>query len=277
MLKTGILLSDFGYGRTVTEQIRAVKDAGFDTFFTHVRPADETELLCNEAAKAGLTYESVHGPFMHIDRIWQENGEYWVDELKSVVDHARRFGIGIINMHCMYNPPGCHPFLHDNLYSDMGAERFRRVTEYAGERGIIMAYENVEFPSCELAGLMEKLRGLPNLGFTWDTGHELVYKDGNIELMAEFGDLLVGTHINDNCGRRNPDHLSPEDDIHIPPYSGKVDFDRVARLLKQVNYRGSVTLEIKQSKLYPESLPDLETYLADAHERAVRIARQIEA
>ena len=140
-----------------------------------------------------------------------------------------------------------------------------------------MSYENVEFPSCELAGLLRNLRGLPNLGFTWDTGHEQVYEDGNIDFMEQFGDLIAGTHINDNFGRRSPDHITPDDDIHIPPYCGTVDFDRVVRCLRQVNYRGTVTLEIKQPKLCPDSLPDLESYLADAHERAMKIARQIEA
>jgi len=278
MLKTGILLSDFGYDRTVPEQIHAVKEAGFDSFFTHVRPAEETELLCREAEKVGLVYESVHGPFMHIDEIWKEGGGYWVDELKSVIDHTARFGIGMINMHCMYNPPGCHAFFHENLYSDIGADRFRRITEYAGEQGIVMAYENVEFPSHELAGLLKSLRGLLNLGFTWDTGHELVYEDGNIDLMEEFGDLIVGTHINDNFGRRAAEYIHPSDDIHIPPCCGKVDFERVVRLLKNIGYRGTITLELKQSRdhvLSERALPDMESYLADAHRRAARIAEQI--
>ena len=55
--------------------------------------------------------------------------------------------------------------------------------------------------------------------------------------MPLFGDRLICTHIHDNEGVFN-------EDKHMLPFDGTLDFERVARQIRESGYKGTLMLEV---------------------------------
>lgn len=279
MLQTGINFNQFGYQYSDEDTMRYIREAGFDTFFTGTLDAEKTAFLKETGEKLGLRYESIHAPFGGINCIWDEGekGDEYVKRLCAVADLCARFEIGYFTLHCMNVPQFNVDVTEAQKWSERGLDRFRQVLSYAAERGVKACFENVEFPQFELKRLLDTFRteGYPSLGFTWDVGHEHCYPAPDMSVAAEFGDLLVGTHMHDNFGQSDPHVITWNDDTHILPFDGTIDFRKVGRSLKNCGYTGTVTLETgRKTAVVPwyRDLP-IDEYLAMAHEKAVRIAR----
>ena len=157
------------------------------------------------------------------------------------------------------------------IFSDVGVNRFRSILEYSEKCGVKACFENVEFPHLELKLLLHRLKeeGYRSLGFTWDVGHEHCYP-APFDVSIEFGELLTGTHFHDNFGQKNSDTVTWDDDLHLMPFDGNLDYNHVANRLKALGFQGTVTLEIGKAKGYEKD--SLEAYLSEANARAARIA-----
>jgi len=86
----------------------------------------------------------------------------------------------------------------------------------------------------------------PNLGICWDTGHANLNKhcDDQYQAIREIGHRLKATHIASNDGRYD-DHL-------MPPAFGTVDCEKLASVLKEINYDGAICCELHSSDI-PET------------------------
>lgn len=261
------------------EVLALLKKVGFDSFFTGYKNDSDDALVearKNESEKLGMKYESLHAPFGGINCIWDEGekGDEYVERLKRVADVCRRFDIGYFTLHCMNVPQFNVDVTSPIKCSQLGIDRFRRVVEYAAECGVKACFENVEFPQFELKSLLTTLRadGFPSLGFTWDVGHAACYP-GGVDIAEEFGDLLVGTHIHDNWGQSDPRVITWNDDSHLLPFDGTVDFRKFGNDIKKCRYSGTLTLEVGKNPNIPwYRVNSLEEYLKMAHERAEHIA-----
>jgi sugar phosphate isomerase/epimerase len=278
MLKTGINFQKFGYSYSDLDTMKCMRDAGFDSFFTSFMSEEDTARFQENAERAGLEYESIHAPFRGLNCIWDEGekGDRFVQELMAVADTCKKFGIGYFTLHCMNVPQFNIDVSGVVKWSQLGLDRFRRVVDHAGECGVKACFENVEFPQFEMKRLMDTFRaeGHEALGFTWDIGHEHCYPAPDFDVAEEFGDLLVGTHIHDNFGQANPHVITWNDDAHILPFDGTVDFRKVARSLKKCGYQGTLTVETgRKVEIVPwyRDLP-IDAYFAMIHEKLERIA-----
>ena len=74
------------------------------------------------------------------------------------------------------------------------------------------------------------------VGFCWDCGHENCFTPGQ-EFMPIFGNRIICTHIHDNNGVYN-------DDRHLLPFDGNIDFKKVIYQLEKANFSGSLMLEV---------------------------------
>lgn len=280
MLKTGISFNKYGFNDiTDSELLSMLKSIGFDSIFTGYGNASEDGLVearRNEAERIGIKYESLHAPFGGINCMWDEGekGDAYVERLKNVADVCKRYGIDYFTLHCMNVPQFNVDITSPIKCSQLGIDRFRRVVEYAAECGVKACFENVEFPQFELKSLLTTLRtdGFPSLGFTWDVGHGHCYP-GGLDIAEEFGDLLTGTHIHDNWGQTDPHVITWNDDSHVLPFDGTVDFRKFANDIKKCGYTGTLTLEVgKRGDIPWYNVDTLEKYLKMAHERAEHIA-----
>jgi sugar phosphate isomerase/epimerase len=103
---------------------------------------------------------------------------------------------------------------------------------------------------------------LDNQGVNFDLANLILYGKANpVDAIEILGPYVQGIHAKDGLWPTNPKDLGQE----VPIGTGKVDFPHIIERLKQLNYRGAVTIEreisgpkqaadIRQSKEYLEKL-----------------------
>jgi sugar phosphate isomerase/epimerase len=146
--------------------------------------------------------------------------------------------------------------------TDIGRGRFIALVEHAAAKGVQIAFEN-QRKLANIAWTFEEFEDAPNVGFCWDTGHEACFSPGR-QYMPLFGQRLICTHIHDNSGEFNRDE-------HLLPFDGKLDFERIARQIRESGFTGSLMLEAiaANSHLYDDMT--CEAYL----ERAAASVRKL--
>lgn len=258
-----------------TEHLDAIKNAGFDAFFTDSCNRERSLFWAEEAAKRGLVLQSFHAPFGSVHKIWQDGdeGEQILRELEGCVINASESGVGIVVL---------HPFIgfKDHSPTKIGEERFLRLARLARDKGIRLAFENVEGEEYLEAVMTMGLTD--TVGFCWDSGHEMCYNRGR-DRLALYGDRLFATHINDNRGISSPDgEISPVDDLHLVPFDGAIDWEEAVSRLKKCGFNGPLMLELKPGNRmgdpahqYYSTLSPQEFYELGA-QRGKRLVRMLE-
>ncbi len=252
-------------------QIRIYKDAGFDGFFTgcSANLAKYRKL----ADELGMIYQSIHAPFTKAAKMWRggENAEVATNELLHWTDECASVNVPILVV---------HPYIGFEDTADVtegGIENFRKVVENAAVKGVKIAFENVEGEEY-LAALMDTFKNYENVGFCWDSGHEMCYNRGK-DMLALYGDRLIATHLNDNLGVRDyGGKIVAIDDLHLLPFDGIIDWKRNMERLNSCGYNGILTFEhgrgnklnrYEKDKYLKMSLFE---YVAEAYARACRLA-----
>lgn len=118
-----------------------------------------------------------------------------------------------------------------------------KVIERAGGKGILVCLENLSESDVHLA---EVFAALPELSLTLDLGHAELLTGENTSF--GFFDHCPGRirhiHLHDNHGGN-----SPEDDLHLPPGEGRIDFRKIFERLHAINYRETITLELRPDQI----------------------------
>lgn len=247
----------------VKEQIPMIKEAGFDGFFavhTGCEPLKDWARLVREQT---LDFESVHGPFQFVNRMWEEGktGDDYLDLLKSSVHACHQISVDRYILHTTVGN-------HAPDISEVGLWRFQALCDYAKEQEVHICFENIE-PLPHLQAVMDSVLD-PYHGFCWDIGHNLCYTP-HIDMMERYGDRLMCLHIHDNHGVTQPGNIDYRDDIHLLPFDGVLDWEWFASQLKKYHYQGPVTLEVSDQSLPEYRSMSTREYLAAAYERGCRI------
>lgn len=272
MYKTKLCLgASKGFGIDIEDQIKLFHQTGFEGFFT-----DWDENLKKYLALAdelGMEYQSVHAPFKKVAKIWQggEEADAAVDELISCVRDCAEAGVPIMIAHVYIG------FEPSDGPTPEGIERFRRVVDEAKRLGVKVAFENTEGEEY-LAALMNAFKENDNVGFCWDTGHQMCY-NAETDMIELYGDRLICTHINDNLGVRDFEgKITYHDDLHLLPFNGIGDWWDITAKLNKCGYNGILTFELKilnsKNRYDNEKYQriSIEQYIAEAYARACRVA-----
>ena len=225
-----------------TEQIEIIKSAGFDQFFYSERknqPAAEDEAVAEKAAKIGIGFHSIHAPFYGMDDLWHDEGGELAgimeQELKNSIDNCHNLDVPIVVMHAIIG-------MDNHTPTELGLERIGKVIDYAVKRGVTIGFENTE-GECYLEALLNKYGKIENVGFTFDSGHELCY-NGGADMLGKYGEYLISTHLDDNHGMTDPNHPNFLDDYHLLPFDGYADWEGIAKRLNRCGFNGSLTFEV---------------------------------
>jgi sugar phosphate isomerase/epimerase len=245
-------------GLSVKEQAELMAENGFKSTFIGGDDPKMGEIL-PVLERYGISCENVHAPFSRINDMWRdgEDGERMLAELLDTVDRCKLYGIPVMVAHLSSGNPVPR-------ITDVGYFRFERLMEHAEAVGVSVAYENQRF----LANLAYMMEQFPTARFCWDVGHEACFTDGRC-YMPLFGEKLSALHVHDNDMMYNSD-------LHLIPYDGKIDFDRVAGEIAQSGYIGSLMLELSRgnSRYYDGCSP--EDYYRRAAQAAVRLRNAVE-
>lgn len=271
--KTALALSG-QYGLGAAEQIELYKRVGFDGFFFGLSRDTDVASIVNTAERHGMEIGSIHAPFMKCDKLWESSPETEgaIAEQIRCIEVCSEYGIDVLVAHVFIGFDKHEP-------TEFGIRSFERIVEAATSRGVRLAFENTEGEEY-LDAVMEHFRGNSAVGFCLDTGHEICYNPTR-DMVADYGDRLIYTHINDNlgvCGEK----ITYLDDLHLLPFDGVCDFDGVARRLAECGYDGTLSFELSTVSKPGRSENDryaamgTEEYVAEAYKRARRVAELFE-
>lgn len=267
------------YAVSLVEMVRLVAEAGFDA----VSPCWRRELdlvpVIETARELGLEIQSLHGPFHWVDELWSEDpaiSNHALEEIMDSLEDCHKFRIPLMVMHVWIH------FDYTTVPNATGLKNYEKIVNKAREYGIQIAFENTEGVEF-LRALMEHFKDEPLVGFCWDSGHELCYGP-ELDLLGEFGDRLIMTHLNDNMGVSDPGgKITSWDDLHLVPYDGIGNWDdfiaRLRRSRKQATLNLELSLESKEGRHENDrySQMELSEYLALCYRQACRIVQAYEA
>lgn len=74
------------------------------------------------------------------------------------------------------------------------------------------------------------------VGVCWDFGHANLMEFEQSDAIKCLGDRIKCTHIHNNFKNSN--------DLHLPPDNGNIDWESTMKALKEIGYKGPLTLEI---------------------------------
>ena len=271
--KSGMSLAcDPEIGKT----IKLLKQIGFDA----VSPVWHAEYLkdaVSAANESGMILQSLHAPFDNVDKMWNENKEISqpvIFRLMSALEDCNRYEIPVMVSHVWIG------FDNIGTPTETGFENFGKVIEKAREYGVKIAFENTEGDNY-LYALMEYFKGDKTVGFCWYSGHEMCYNYSK-DLLADFGDRLLVTHLNDNLGISDfGGKIYWTDDLHLLPFDGIADWDYNAKRLKNSNKLDILNFELnirskpgRYENLCYEKM-SFEEYYTECYKRACRVAAKI--
>jgi sugar phosphate isomerase/epimerase len=200
-------------------------------------------------------YDFLHGPAT-IGLVPAQYRPERVARMKQGSQFAKLVGIPAIQGHCGFFPeyPG------DPLFGE-AVEALRTVVEHCRENGQTFRCETgQETPVTLLRAI--KAVGLDNLGVNFDCANLILYGKANpVDALDLLGPYVMGVHAKDGLYPTDPNRLGQE----VPIGKGRVDFPRFIHRLKEVGYRGPITIEreisgpaqaadIRESKAYLEKL-----------------------
>lgn len=236
---------------TPAECARNLREAGFTHTFLTWGFHGEGLRSVEAARNAGLTVETIHASYNGVNEIWFDN-EIGDARMKYFLDCVRGTAeVGVRTM-ILHVSSGLKP----PAFNEYGLERYRRICNEGERLGVQIAFENLRYIAY-LRYIMENVDS-PAKKFCFDCGHENLYDGGN-GVLEEFAPLLCAVHLHDNPG----DH-----DVHQVPFTGTVDWDRLAGRLAAIGFSLPVTLELKGSG---GGLP----YAKEAYAAAVKFAGMI--
>jgi sugar phosphate isomerase/epimerase len=119
----------------------------------------------------------------------------------------------------------------------------RHIIEKATDSEITVCVENL---SETASHMVTPFTDLPLLNLTLDVGHAQLLSETNTSygFMERYPERIKHVHLHDNRG--GDSYL---DDLHLLPGEGIVDFEKVFRKLKEMNYDRTVTLELIPSEI----------------------------
>ena len=271
--KIGISVS-YDYGISEAELVDVISKVGFDAISPVWVNDDRIVSVVEHARSLGLTIQSLHAPFGRSADMWSEDEEKSTaainELLQSLIDCAA-LNIPILVCHTWIG------FNYSQYPNEIGLNNYLKIVNKAKELNIKIAFENTEGEEF-LFALLEHFKNYDNVGFCWDSGHEMCYNHSK-DLLATIGQKLIMTHLNDNLGISNPDgKIFWTDDLHLLPYDGIADWKYNTDRLKMCP-----RLEILNFELLIKSKPNrhendkygemsLESYFSEAYKRATKIA-----
>ena len=134
---------------------------------------------------------------------------------------------------------------------ELNLDFMSKVLAIAKEYDITVCLENMPMRNFSLATPCEILRFVQTMHddhfkICLDTGHVATFPDLSVgKAVRDLGKEIKVFHIHDSF---------PDQDLHLLPYCGTIDWQDFAEALKEIQYQGALCLETAPSGKLPENL-----------------------
>ena len=211
------------------KEIELIKAQGFNIPFVHMEYRDRGD---NETS-------------INVDKLWLKSESKAL--VKNIIERIKicaKHGIDTVVMH-----PVSRPHLKCNKPDwsmDLGVDSFKQIAAAAAKVGVKVALENLN--ASDNVYLHYLLERIPNIGFCYDCGHHYLYAP-EVDFMGMYGNRCLAVHLHDNnMDAVEVDRYQPCDtDLHLLPFDGKIDFQKVLADIKASSYKGILMLELHKS------------------------------
>ncbi len=231
MRKIGIIMHAVK-GMSDEEYLREISSAGFSATFTTPREDKEMYDLAELCEKYNVSIESLHADCTGGLDIWRDGdeGDMVTERFKACVDACALVGVPIAVVHL-----DGHGF---GGITEIGHDRYKRVVDYAYSKNVKIAFENQNDPVP--VGWALDTFGENYAGYCYDCGHARFTLGGD-DFIKRFGERIICVHLHDNLGPV----VDGNNDFHMVPLDGNINFERIVDELKEVKFNGTVMLELK--------------------------------
>ena len=236
--------------RGIDGGIKTIKEAGFDAidmsyyydaaeFFLGDDYIEKAEEVKKALKKYNLKCRQAHAPIECYYNMEQNDALIEYVRLKRAIESAGIIGINHIVVEGIEVPAPHASYL--NL--DYNFDFYKKLEPLCEKHNVVIAVENLR-KSFTYPDLMNEI--IRRLNSPWfkalvDVGHTWVRADmqpGEYIRSLDCG-IICGLHVHDTHGIRQGV------DEHLLPWSAEIDFDDLMKALKEVGYKGDLTLEIR--------------------------------
>ncbi|MEG2206759.1 MAG: sugar phosphate isomerase/epimerase [Clostridia bacterium] len=233
------IFSWFSYQLPVQERLQLIKEAGFNA--TALWWGDEPDENKNSqpaiARSFGLDIDYVHAPANNPNDLWSDciSGEDYLESLIACVADCQRHRIPTAVAHItrLSSKPPITP---------IGLKRVKRLVDFAETKQVNIALENTNGIQ-HLDYIFSNIQS-ERLGFCYDSGHEY-YNHPDADCLSRYSDKLLAVHLDDNFG---------DDDTHLLPFDGAIDWNQVMLDLSKCKKPRNITLEADFNRNHKKSL-----------------------
>ncbi len=199
----------------------------------------------NALKKHNITVEQIHGPWRYPpqDATEDDRAERFGKMTKAVAI-AKFFGAKYVAIHPLM-PYGADSDENPDEVYEINKKFYTALASVAGKLGVTLCLENMpfrNFPLSSSESIMTLVKDIssPALKFCFDTGHALYYgEDIGASVRAIGNEYLKTLHVHDNHG---------DEDSHLPPYEGAIDWAEFIEALYDIGYDGVMNLETSPKK-----------------------------
>ncbi len=247
-IKFGLLTNP---SHNILEEIKLIHKLGFDYVEIGVElPTGAPEIILKNKTNILKLIKKFDSPALAHTAWWIDFGNGyepvrrgWIEEAKISIDTAKSLNIKKINFHFYsIGLTTAYSSYHKKILGTI-VKSLREVIDYANSKDITVILENSPTKR-DVVGIKKYkfvIDNVPKLKVHLDIGHAFIENgmQGIKDYIFTFTDKLEHIHISDNHG---------EEDEHLPLGKGEINFEQIAKWLKQINYDKTITFEVFTSK-----------------------------
>ena len=256
MKNIAVTISNANKNVNPIETIHAISNAGFKNVFIEWYNKDwkitQQEQL-DECRKLGLNVIFAHLGYQGINNLWLDNieGDQLVDRYINDLNICKENGINLVCMHLTSKSSAPKD-------GDIGLVRLRKIVAHAESIGMRIGFENTKIEGF-LEYVIQNIQS-DAVGICLDSGHYHAHFKDKLDFSL-FKDKIYCVHLHDNYG---------EEDEHLIPFDGNLDWEQLLKNLKECNYKGPMTMELVYRNDY------LKMDVIDFYKKGLNIGKQLE-
>lgn len=265
----------FGYiYENIEEQVKAIKNAGFDCVMTNADPKMDLEngtikQQVELFKKYGLKLSSLHMGYNRDDlpHFWYDNkiGKQLEKNLIKDVKLAKKYGFTCVVVHLRGEP------------NEVGYCRLKRVLKVCEKVKIPLAIENIGNQHCFEKTFQNVKSNF--LKFCFDSGHNHAFENDQ-DIIGKYGKKLIALHLHDNLGATPKDKnlkgltcKKQSLDMHTLNKYGNIDWNNIAKKLAKVDYALNLDYEVLMIYRKEETAEEV---LKEVYSQACELEKLIE-